>query len=293
MKARSDDIELLLAVVDSGGFSAAADALDLQVAKVSRAVSRLEQQLNTSLLNRTTRRVELTEEGRRYVDGVRIGLQQLQRAEEELNTGDKLPQGRLRVDAASPFVLHQLVPLVQAFHQAYPDIQLELTSNEGFIDLLENRTDVAIRVGKLSDSSLHARPMGYSKLYIVASPEYLARRGYPSTSSQLAQHELIGFISPKTLNRWPLAGGLETEPTLSASNGETVRQLTLSGNGISCLSGFMVSEDIAQGRLVALLESERSSDKERESINAVFYRSSAVSRRITAFLDFIQPKLAL
>lgn len=293
MKARSDDIELLLAVVDSGGFSAAADALDLQVAKVSRAVSRLEQQLGTTLLNRTTRRVELTEEGRRYVDSVRMGLQQLQRAEEELNTSDRLRRGRLRVDAASPFVLHQLVPLVKAFHEAYPDIQLELTSNEGYIDLLENRTDVAIRVGRLTDSSLHARPLGHSPLFIVASPEYLARRGYPSATCQLSQHELIGFVSPKTLNRWPLAGGLETKPTLTASNGETVRQLTLAGNGISCLSRFMVARDIEAGRLVVLLESERTRDKEREAVNAVFYRSSAISRRISAFLDFIQPELTL
>lgn len=179
MKTRSDDLEILLAVVDSGGFSAAAEQLDIQVARVSRAVSKVENQVGVSILNRTTRRIELTEEGRQFVDTIRIGLQQIQQAEEELISRGELPKGRLRVDAASPFVFHQLVPLIQPFKQAYPDIELELTSNEGFVDLLEKRTDLAIRIGALSDSTLHARPLGRSSLYIVASPDYLAKRGFP------------------------------------------------------------------------------------------------------------------
>lgn len=173
MLTRSDDLQILLTVVDTGGFSTAAEALDIQVARVSRAVTRLESQLQVTLLNRTTRRVELTNEGRQFVDTVRIGLQTLQQAEEDLVARGERPKGRLRVDAASPFVLHQIVPLVQEFKQIYPDIELEITSNEGFVDLIEKRTDVAIRIGKLTDSTLHARPLGKSKLYIVASSAYL------------------------------------------------------------------------------------------------------------------------
>ena len=179
MLTRSDDLEMVLTVVDAGGFSAAAEALDVQVAKVSRSVSKVESQLGVSIFNRTTRRVELTEEGRQFVDSVRVGLQMIQSAEEEIVSRGELPKGRLRVDAASPFVFHQLVPLVQSFKEAYPDIELELTSNEGFVDLREKRTDVAIRIGKLSDSTLHARPLGKSLLHIVASPDYLAKRGLP------------------------------------------------------------------------------------------------------------------
>jgi len=104
MHTRSDDLEILLAVVDSGGFSAAAEALDIQVARVSRSVSKLEKQLGVSILNRTTRRVELTDEGRQFVEAVRIGLQQIQQAEEDLIARGELPRGRLRVDAASPFI---------------------------------------------------------------------------------------------------------------------------------------------------------------------------------------------
>ncbi|MBW0298210.1 LysR family transcriptional regulator [Shewanella xiamenensis] len=293
MKTRSDDLEILLAVVDSGGFSAAAELLDIQVARVSRAVSKVESQVGVSILNRTTRRIELTEEGRQFVEAIRIGLLQIQQAEEDIITRGELPRGRLRVDAASPFVFHQLVPLIQPFKQTYPDIELELTSNEGFVDLLEKKTDLAIRIGNLTDSTLHARPLGKSLLYIVASPDYLSRRGFPNKSSDLIHHDLLGFSTPKTLNDWPLNGFTRFTPTLTSSNGETLRQLALTGNGIACLSGFMVKKDIAEGRLIPLLESEKITNTGREQINAVYYKSSTVAKRISAFIDFIQPKLTL
>ena len=293
MLTRSDDLEILLTVIDRGGFSAAADALDIQVARVSRAVSKIEKQLAVTILNRTTRRIELTDEGRQFVDSVRLGLLQIQQAEEDLVSRGELPAGRLRIDAASPFVFHQLVPLIQSFKQAFPDIQLEITSNEGFVDLLEKRTDLAIRIGKLSDSTLHARPLGRSLLYMVASPEYLAKRGVPKQASDLSSHQIIGFTASKILNRWPLAGCDHIEPTLTASNGETVRQLVLAGNGIACLSGFMVNKDIASGRLVPLLDQGKLFNTGREQINAVFYKSSSVAKRISAFIDFIQPRLSL
>ena len=293
MLTRSDDLEILLSVVDCGGFSAAAETLSIQVARVSRAVSKVEKQLGVSILNRTTRRVELTDEGRQFVESIRVGLLHIQQAEEDLISRGELPQGRLRVDAASPFVFHQLVPLVQGFNEAYPDIQLELTSNEGFVDLLEKKTDLAIRIGKLADSTLHARPLGKSLLFIVASPEYLSCKGFPQHSSDLSGHATIGFSGPKVLNHWPLKGFQPLEPTFISSNGETVRQLALAGNGIACLSGFMVKKDIEEGRLVPLLEPEKLFNTDREQINAVFYKSSSVAKRISAFIDFIQPKLSL
>ena len=293
MLTRSDELEILMAVVDSGGFSSAADALGIQVARVSRAVSKVESQLGVTLLNRTTRRVEVTEEGHQFVEAVRLGLLQIQQAEEEIITRGELPKGRLRVDAASPFVLHQLVPLIQPFKEAYPDIHLDLTSNEGFVDLLEKRTDVAIRIGRLSDSTLHAKPLGTSPLFIVATPGYLSKRGFPEAVGDLRSHNLIGFSGAKVLNQWPLRGFEMIEPDILSSSGETVRQLVLAGNGIVCLSGFMVKDDLDSGRLVALFESEKITNTGREQVNAVFYKSSSVSKRISAFIDFIQPRLTL
>ncbi|MPW29624.1 LysR family transcriptional regulator [Agarivorans sp. B2Z047] len=293
LKNRSDDLEILLAVVDSGGFSAAADALDIQVAKVSRAVSKIEKQLGITILNRTTRRVVQTDEGRQFIEAVRIGLSQIQQAEEDIISKGELPQGRLRVDAASPFVIHQLVPLINDFKLAFPNIELELNTNDGFVDLLEKKTDLAIRIGTLADSTLHARPIGVSNLYIVASPAYLEKRGSPLQVSQLHEHELIGFSGAKVLNHWPLKGFKSMTPAITASSGETIRQLALSGNGIACLSGFMVKHDIEQGTLVSLFPALLVEETNQRQINAVYYRSSKVARRITAFIDFIKPRLNL
>lgn len=293
MLTRSDDLEILLTVIDMGGFSAAANALDIQVAKVSRAVSKIETQLGVTVLNRTTRRIELTEEGRHFITSVRQGIAQLNQAEEDIMSQGELPQGKLRVDAASPFAFHQLVPICQEFNQIYPNIQLEITSNEEFVDLLEKRTDVAIRIGLLADSTLYARSLGTSKLYIVASPEYLAKQGQPESSADLANHKTIGFSGPRVLNQWPLKGFTKLTPSMKSSNGETVRQLALAGNGIACLSGFMVSQDITKGRLVPILTNEKLLMPEREQVNAVYYKSSKAAKRITAFVEFIKPRLSL
>lgn len=159
-----------------------------------------------SILNRTTRRIELTDEGRQFVESIRLGLIQIQQAEEDIVTRGELPKGRLRVDAASPFVFHQLIPHIKDFNQEFPNIDLELTSNEGFVDLLEKKTDLAIRIGQLNDSTLHARPLGRSVLFIVAAPVYLSRCGFPQKSYDLVNHDTIGFAGPKILNQWPVKG---------------------------------------------------------------------------------------
>lgn len=293
MLTRSDDLEILLSVIDAGGFSAAADALDIQVAKVSRAVSKIEKQLGVTILTRTTRRIELTDEGRSFVDSVRTSLEQLQQAEAELTAHGEEPKGRLRVDAASPFVFHQLVPLLKEFNDIYPQIELELTSNEGFVDLIEKRTDIAIRIGELADSTLYAKSLGTSSLFIIASPEYIAKNGLPTEVSALENHQTLGFTGPKILNQWPIQGFEKLQPAIKASNGEAVRQLALAGNGIACLSGFMVKDDIAKGKLVTLFTDKKQVLSGREQVNAVFYKSSSAAKRITAFIDFIKPRLSL
>jgi DNA-binding transcriptional LysR family regulator len=293
LKTRSDDLELLLAVIEFGGFSAAADALNIQVARISRSVTKIEKALNTAILIRTTRRVMLTDEGKKFIDAVSIGLQQIQSAESDLIVKGKVPKGKLRVDAVSPFIFHQLTPHMSAFTKVYPEIEIELNSNEGIVDLIEKRTDVAIRIGKLEDSTLHASALGKSPLFIVASPEYIAQNGLPKAPNDLKSHKLIGFSKIKSLNQWPVKGLSNVNPTITASNGETIRQLALSGSGITCLSGFMVNTDIASGRLISLLEPYRLFGTDRELVNAVYYKSSAVAERVTAFIEFIRPKLTL
>ncbi|BBT18956.1 LysR substrate-binding domain-containing protein [Metapseudomonas otitidis] len=294
MKATSDELLHFVAVVDCGSISAAAEQLHLTPSAISRSLARLEGKLATTLLNRTTRRMELTEEGRFFLDQARDILQRMDSLEERLALRRQRPAGRLRVNAASPFMLHAVVPHVGAFRALYPDIQLELNTNDQIIDLLEQRTDVAIRIGPLGDSSLHARPLGASRLHLLASPDYLARQGRPERVEDLAGHSLLGFTQPESLNLWPLrhAGGEQWRitPSLSASSGETLRQLALAGEGIACLASFMSDRDLAEGRLVKLL-GEAMSDY-RQPIHAVYYRNTQLALRIQCFLDFLQARLA-
>ncbi|WP_269802663.1 LysR family transcriptional regulator [Marinobacter sp. G11] len=291
--SRTEDLEILLTVIDSGSFSAAARNLDIQVAKVSRAVSRLETELDCTLLNRTTRKLELTEEGRQFAERVRNGLDHLAEAEESLRALRGTPTGRLRVDAATPFILHQLVPLVPGFRERYPQIELELVASENIIDLIERRTDLAIRIGALQDSNLHARFLGRSPLHIVASPDYLARQGTPKDPDALHRHQIIGFADAAHLNRWPLRESGVVSPCLTSSSGETVRQLCLAGQGLALLSEFMICEDLTHGRLVKVLDEHIVTPNNRELVHAVYYRNTALSSRITAFIEHIAPQLKL
>lgn len=292
MKSRSDDLELFLTVIDCGGFSAAATELDLPVAKVSRAIKRLEARLQTTLLNRTTRQVRLTAEGDVFAQHVRAGLNKLEKAEEFLRLAKEAPVGRLRVNAASPFMQHQIVPYVKDFHEAYPQITLELHTAEGIIDLLERRTDLAIRIGALEDSTLHAKLLGRSALRLVATPAYVAQYGQPKDVAELAKHRVIGFTHPASLNHWPVQDGLKIVPELSTNNGSILKELCLADNGIACLSNFMVHEDIKEGRLIGLLDKQMVAS-ERERVQAVYYRNTALSARIQVFIDFFAQRFTL
>ncbi|WP_300246710.1 LysR family transcriptional regulator [Pseudomonas sp.] len=294
MKARSDELQVLVCVIECGSISAAAEQLAQTPSAVSRTLSRLEAKLDTTLINRTTRRMDLTEEGRYFFEQAKLILDQMDELEERLSSRQRNPSGRLRINAASPFMLHAIVPHVAEFRRLYPDIQLELNSNDLIIDLLEQSTDIAIRIGVLADSTLHARSLGCSPLHILASPDYLARHGTPHSVAELAEHTLLGFTQTETLNHWPLrhvhGDRWQIQSDISASSGETLRHLALEGQGIACLSHFMTIDDIRAGRLQPVLASFNSGY--RQPINAVYYRNSQLALRIQCFLDFIQGKLA-
>lgn len=291
--AKTEDIEIFLTVVDTGSFTGAANVLNQQVAKVSRAVSRLEDTLQCTLLNRTTRRLELTEEGHVFIRYARESLNTLYTGEEAIKLLKQSPSGHLRIDAASPFVLHQLTPLVGEFVQQYPHITLDLTSHDNIIDLLEHKTDLAIRIGDLKDSNLHARLLGKSQLRLVASPEYLYQHNEVAHIDDLSTHKLIGFNDASKLNSWPLKTPVKLNFHMTGSSGETLRQLCLNHQGIALLSHFMIGDDLKFGRLVEVLPEAIVRPNNREAIQAVYYKNSAVSSRILAFLDFIQPRLTL
>ena len=293
MLSHSDELALFVAVVEAGSFRQAADNLGIDNSVVSRGVKRLEQKLATQLLNRTTRRVTLTDEGDWFYRRAANLLDEMAAAENQLLARRQQPQGILRVDAATPFILHQLVPLIGEFRRRYPAIELQLESSDGFINLLERRVDVAIRIGELADSSLRALPLGSSRLRILASPDYLARCGTPVLPADLAQHQLLGFSTSDNLNLWPLMGEhgdrLAIQAQLKASSGETLRQLALAGEGLVCLSDFMTAADRASGALVEVLA--RSNSGASRPIHAVFYTDAQRDPRLRAWLDFLREKL--
>ena len=289
MKTTFDEMQALIAVVDTGAISRAAEHLGLTVSAVSRTLSRLEEKLSTTLLRRTTRRLELTEEGAVFLEKAKAIVASVKEAEEDLAIRREQPAGRLRIDAASPFILHCVVPLVGGYRERYPQVNLELSSNEGWIDLLEQRTDVAIRIGRLKDSTLHARPIGSCRLRVLASPAYLKKHGHPRDVADLDNHVLLGFTQPLSLNDWSLPAPdgmpLHIKPTIAASSGETLRQLALEGQGMVCLSDFMTHRDRAEGRLVEILPKQAL--EMRQPINAVYYRNTALSARISTFVSYL------
>ena len=293
MKTTLDELLAFVSVVNSGSISAAAEQLMQTASGVSRALSRLEEKLDVTLLRRTTRRLELTEEGQAFLAQARKILDAVESAEEQMKMRRQKPAGRLRVNAAAPFMLHAVVPLVAGFRAQYPQIQLELHSSDQIIDLLEQRTDIAIRIGPLRDSTLHARPLGSNRLRILASPAYLKAHGTPKSVEELSGHSLLGFTQPDSLNQWPLCHALgdtySITPSLSASSGETLRQLALAGAGIVCLADFMTAADRASGELVQLLL--RDTVEVRQPIHAVYYRNTALASRITCFLDYLADQL--
>ncbi|AUT75669.1 LysR family transcriptional regulator [Paraburkholderia hospita] len=293
MKTTLDEMLAFVTIADTGSLTSAADKLHQPTSVMSRVLRRLEEKLDTTLIRRTTRRLEFTEEGRAFLDYARDIIASVDFAEEQIARQRETPTGRLRINAAMPFMQHVIAPLMTGFRDAYPDIEVELYTSDEIIDLLEHRTDVAIRIGELRDSTLHARRLGGSRLRILASPTYLAKAGRPKRIGDLAAHTLLGFSHPEVLNYWPLRVGgddvYRIRPGLRASSGETLLTLAANGTGIVCLADYMTSAHRRNGDLVELLIDETVDF--RQPIHAVYYRNTTLSLRISSFLDYVSALL--
>lgn len=294
MKATSEEARVFIEVVEHKSFTKAADRLNLANSAVSRTVKKLEDKLGVNLLNRTTRQIDLTAEGELYFQRMKSILQEMQAAENELLGFQSSPKGVLRIDAATPVVLHLLIPFISVFRRQYPDIVLSLVSSETFVNLIERKVDIAIRAGQLTDSSLRARPLFNSYRKVVASPRYIQTTGKPASVADLHHHTCLTFTEPVSLNTWPLnteEGQLITVTDgISSNSGETLRQLCVSGEGIACLSDFMVNKGIENGELTELLSDEL--QPVPMPFHAVYYSDRVVSRRIRVFIDSLTHYLA-
>jgi len=203
-------------------------------------------------------------------------------------------QGTVTVNASVAFGTMALEPILPEFWAHYPDIVVDLSLSDTIVDLYLDRTDVAFRVGKLQDSNLHARRLGQARRMIVGSPDYFARHGTPLTVQDLDRHNCLGFNFRRAAPVWPMKdGGRVVSRTLGgsllANNGETVRRMALAGVGLARLGSFNVTEDVAAGRLVEVLQASGVDD--REDINAVYLGGTRMAPRVVAFLDFVVPRL--
>lgn len=281
-------------VTETGSFSTAAQQLGQTPSGVSRTVSRLEKELGMTLMHRTTRRLDLTAEGAWLLERARRVMAELADTEAQAASRRGHPAGLVRVNAATPTLDHLVAPLVADFLDQYPQVTLELTSGETFVDLIEEKVDVAIRIGILPDSSLNARLLGHTRTRVLAAPAYLERHGHPARVADLAGHRLLGFTTPASLNTWPLSeGGREgyaVKPQVTASSGETLLHLALGGAGLVSLSDFLTNADTAAGRLVPVLE--HAALPWTQPVWAVFYKQEALAPRVAALVDFLAGRLA-
>jgi DNA-binding transcriptional LysR family regulator len=309
---RFGEMEVFVRVVALGGFSAAARELRMTPSAVSKLIARLEKRLGARLVNRSTRQLKLTSEGCLFYERCVRLLADLEEAERGTSASAE-PRGRIRVNANVPFGRHFLLPLVPGFLAKYPQITLDIVLTDEVIDLLEERTDVAIRAGPLKSSQLVARKLGETRMMVVGAPAYLERAGTPKTPADLERHNLLGFGYERAIEGWPFtvkgspapiaqnnAGSAAPARALiipvlgnaQASDGEALRQLALAGLGLARLAAFQVRQDIENGLLLPVLESFNPGDT--EAVHAVFAgQGGHLPARVRALLDYLAAHVRL
>ncbi|MFO1426181.1 MAG: LysR substrate-binding domain-containing protein [Steroidobacteraceae bacterium] len=287
---RFAQLQAFVRVADLASFTRAADDLELSRAMVSQQIATLEKRLGVRLLNRTTRRVSLTGEGAEYVERARRILGELASADEALMLTRNRPQGRLRVDVPTAFGRHLLLPALPQFTRQYPDLAREVQLNDRVTDLVAERIDVALRVGRIGQSGLVARRVAIMRNVTCASPRYLEREGLPRTPEDLRAHRCIGSLSPQTgrLREWIFARGagrlrLRPNCALAFNAPEAVIAAGIADGGVLQTVDLLAAAALASGRLRPLLE-EYACDG--PPISVIYPQASRQSAKVRVFADF-------
>lgn len=255
---KTQEMASFIAVVEAGSFVAAADALGLSKAAVSRQVGDLEQRLGTRLLHRTTRRLSLTDDGQLFYARAKEVLAAIEEAEAEISSRSAEPSGLLRINAPLTFGVLHLAPLWGRFADAYPKVSLDIDLSDRIVDLVEEGYDLAVRITNLPSSQLVSRQLASSRMVLCASPDYIARNGVPARPRDLAVHRVIAYSYWSTRDEWSFTGPdgevrVRTQPRIRANNGDTCRAAALAHQGIVLQPDFLVGGDLRQGTLVELL----------------------------------------
>jgi DNA-binding transcriptional LysR family regulator len=289
MVPRFDFISAFVRVCETGSFSEAARRLNLSKSMVSRQVSALEADLGVRLLHRTTRSLSPTEAGRAYLERCQRILADLDEANQLVSHLQAVPRGRLRVSAPMSFGIRHLADALPGFMERYPEIELEMNMTDRHVDLVEEGWDLAVRIGRLADSSLIVRRLAPIRRVVVAAPSYLEARGRPATPQDLDHHDCLTHSGlPSNDWRFVAADGkplsLEVHGRFRADNGDLLRVMAVAGQGVTMLPSFFVGDDIRAGRLVPLLEAYTVLDV---SLNAVYPHGRHLSPKVRAFVDYL------
>jgi len=284
-----DGIAVFAAVVDAGTFTGAARALRASKAAVSMQIQKLEDRLGVRLLNRTTRRLSLTDEGRAFYEHARRILDEAREAVDALDNLNAAPRGVLRFNAPMSFGTLHLGPAVADFMHAYPDIEIDMVLNDRRIDVVEDGFDLAIRIARLPDSSLIARRLAPCRRIVVASPDYWDRKGRPRHPLELKQHDALIYDYLAEPDTWAFKDesgeiGVNVTGRMRANNGEVLMDAARRGLGVAFAPTFFCCDEVRDGTLETVLDTF---DADPISIYAVYPHRRHLSPRVRAFVDFL------
>jgi DNA-binding transcriptional LysR family regulator len=290
---RFASLSLFVRVVETGSFSAASRAAGISQPTASKQIVELERHLGARLLQRTTRKLSLTEAGTRFYDHAKRLLADLAEAESSVSRLQGAAVGTLRVGAPVAFGRLHIVPELPDFLSQYPGLAVDLSLNDRFVDLIEERVDVAIRIGRLSDMSLIVRHLGESRRVLAASPAYLAARGEPRTLDDLLSHDCIVYRYLATGNEWPFTGpagpvSVRVNGSFSTNSSEAVRAAVLSGMGIAMAPFWMIGDALASGALKAILTEYLAPATD---ISALYPPTPHLAPKVRVFIDFLRRAL--
>jgi DNA-binding transcriptional LysR family regulator len=276
-------------VADLGSFAAAAKELRLSPTMIGKHVRFLEERLGSQLINRSTRRQNLTEVGRNYLDHCRHLLEEAEAGDALVEEALRAPRGTLHVTTSVAFGSYSLAPAVVRFMKRYPDVRVELVLSDRFIDLLEEGLDAAIRVGPLTDSTMISRALSPYTGVVCAAPSYLAERGTPMQPKDLIDHECLRYPGWAEGQHWTFSGPegevqVEVKSKLSINSAFGIRYAALAGAGIVLMRDELLADDIASGRLKVLLPDYRTPWRER---HIVWLKNRKVTPKLRAFIDFV------
>ena len=286
---RFAEFNAFVRTVDRGSQAAAARELGVTPAMVGRYIRALEDRLGARLLNRTTTTQSLTEAGAAFHARATAVLEQLEAAEEAVADRQAAPRGVLRVSAPMVFGVRYLAASLAGFGALYPAVRVELTLNDRVVDLVEEGYDLAVRIGRLADSSLIARRLAVCRVALCAAPSYLARAGHPASPRDLRRHNCLLYAYAANAAVWRFSkegteAQVEVDGDLMANNGDALRAAAIEGAGIILQPTFIVGDALRDGRLVRLLPEWRIPDL---TVHAVYPSTRHLAPKVRGFIDFL------